>query len=342
MKIARLYEKMGADASTAGSQKLRCLLCAHHCVLDDNRLGICKVRKNIGGELYSLNYDKVAATHNDPIEKKPLYHFLPGSTSFSIATMGCNFSCKFCQNNSLSVVHGENHIFGEAVPPEQIVQTALHYGSKSISYTYSEPTIYYELMYETARLAKEKGIKNVMVTNGYMSSEAIEEIAPYMDGANIDLKAFTESFYKKYCGARLSPVLDTIKAMKEKNIWVELTTLLIPGLNDDPKEIRELVSFIVSVDDTIPWHVSRFYPQHQLNNLPPTSPQAIFDCLKIGTEMGLKYLYAGNISADKWEDTWCPNCGELLVKRSGYFTRVQHLSDGKCGKCSHPIAGVWK
>lgn len=342
MKPARLYEKY--EKAGPDTLKVRCQLCSHHCILDDNQLGICQVRKNMGGTLYSLNYDKVAATHADPIEKKPLYHFFPASTSYSIATMGCNFKCIFCQNNSLSVVHGENKIYGDAISPEQIVEAAWHYGSKSISYTYTEPTIYYELMYESAKLAKEKGIKNVMVTNGYMSSEALEEIAPYMDGANIDLKAFNNEFYKEYCSARLSPVLETIKSMKEKGIWVELTTLIIPGLNDDPGEIRELISFILSVDETIPWHVSRFYPQHQLTNLPPTSPNSIFDALETGADMGLQYLYAGNIGSEKWEDTRCPNCGELLITRSGYFTRVKNLdaSKGQCGKCGHPIAGVWK
>lgn len=334
MKKALLNEKVGSGT--------RCLVCSHHCILKDNQLGVCKVRKNINGELYSLNYDKVAATHSDPIEKKPLYHFLPASTSYSVAAMGCNFKCVFCQNNSLSVVHGENSIYGEAIAPAQLVQTALRHNSQSISYTYSEPTIYFELMIETAKLAKEKGLKNVMVTNGYMSRPALDEIAPYMDGANIDLKAFSDDFYKTYCGARLAPVLETIKGMKEKGIWIELTTLLIPGLNDDPREIKELISFILSVDETIPWHMSRFYPQHQLTDVPPTDPGTIFDFLGMGTEMGLKYLYAGNVASEKWDGTHCPRCNALLIERSGYSTRVLNLSDGQCGSCGHAIAGVWE
>ena len=333
MKRALLSEKAGNG--------VKCLVCSHHCILKEDGLGICKVRKNIGGELYSLNYDKVAATHSDPIEKKPLYHFLPGSVSYSVAAMGCNFHCIFCQNNSLSVVYNENSIYGEAVSPGQLVQTALRYNSKSISYTYSEPTIYFELMFETAKLAKEKGLKNVMVTNGYMSTYALEEIAPYMDAANIDLKAFSDDFYKKYCGARLQPVLDTIEGMKKKDIWIELTTLLIPGLNDSPREIKELISFIAGVDESIPWHMSRFYPQHKLTDVPPTNPGAIFDFLKMGADMGLKYLYAGNVSSDEWEDTHCPGCGALLIKRSGYFTRVLDFTNGRCDSCGRAIPGVW-
>lgn len=337
MKAARLYEAYGES----DSQKVQCKLCAHRCILEDGRSGVCKVRKNSGGELYTLNYHKVAATHSDPIEKKPLYHFLPGSTSFSMATMGCNFSCKFCQNHSLSVVHGESQLFGEAVPPEQLVAAALHYNSQSISYTYSEPTIYFELMYETAKLAKEQGLKNVMVTNGYMTAEALEEIAPYMDAANIDLKAFKDEFYKKQCGARLEPVLETIRGMKANGIWIELTTLLIPGLNDDPQEIKDLISFIVEVDPEIPWHVSRFYPQHRLTDVDPTDPRAIYSFLEMAGDMGLQYLYAGNVASDKWEDTRCPKCDALLIQRSGYFTRVKNMAQGTCTSCNHPIPGVW-
>jgi pyruvate formate lyase activating enzyme len=338
MKPALLYEKY----EKKGVHKVRCLLCPHHCILGDNQVGICSVRQNIKGELYSLNYDRVAATHSDPIEKKPLYHFLPASTSFSIATMGCNFKCAFCQNHSLSRVEDSGNIYGEPISPEQLVKTALKNRAQSISYTYTEPTIYFELMLETAKLAKNSGIKNVMVSNGYMSGEALEMIAPYMDGANVDLKAFTDDFYKKYCGARLAPVLDTIKAMKQKGIWVEVTTLLIPGLNSDREEVKQLISFILSVDATIPWHVSRFYPQYKLADIPPTDSGTIFDFLETAKEMGLQYLYAGNIRSGQWEDTHCPQCNTLLIERQGYFTRILDLSNGKCGSCGHPIPGVWK
>jgi pyruvate formate lyase activating enzyme len=333
--LCETYEKGGAH-------KVKCLLCPHQCILGEQQSGICNVRKNIDGKLYSLNYDRVAATHFDPIEKKPLYHFLPASTSFSIATMGCNLQCIFCQNHSLSRVEDAGSIFGESISPEQLVKTALKNHSQSISYTYTEPTIYFELMLETAKLAKKSGLKNVMVTNGFISSQALEMIAPYMDSANVDLKAFTEDFYKKYCSARLTPVLDTIKAMNQKGIWVEVTTLLIPGLNTNPEELKQLISFIISVDETIPWHVSRFYPQYKLNNLSTTDPGIIFDILETAKAMGIQYLYAGNVSSDYWENTHCPKCNTLLIKRHGYYTRVLELSEGKCASCGHTIAGVWK
>jgi pyruvate formate lyase activating enzyme len=239
------------------------------------------------------------------------------------------------------VVQSETRIFGEPISPGELVGMAERYGSQSIAYTYSEPTIYFELMLETAKLAGEKGIKNIMVTNGYMSAEALEMMAPWLDAANIDLKAFTESFYKEYCNGRLAPVLETIKRMKERDIWVELTTLLIPGLNDDNGEIKELVSFIASVDDTIPWHVSRFFPQHHLLDVPPTPTGSIYDVLDIGKEMGLKYVYAGNVAGDEFAHTRCPSCHAVLIQRSGYYTRVLNLTNGKCGSCQQPIAGVW-
>lgn len=341
MKPARLYEVYGDTGSESHNARVRCQLCAHRCILGNGDLGICKVRKNSGGSLYTLNYHRVAATHSDPIEKKPLYHFLPGSMSFSMAAMGCNFTCKFCQNHSLSVVHGESHLFGEAVPPEQLVAAALHYNSQSISYTYSEPTIYFELMIDTARLAKEQGLKNVMVTNGYMTAEALQEVSPYMDAANIDLKAFNDGFYKTQCGARLEPVLETIKGMKARGIWIELTTLLIPGLNDDPGEVKDLISFIVDVDPEIPWHVSRFYPQHRLTDVAPTDPRAIYGFLEMAQDLGLQYVYAGNVASDKWEDTRCPRCETLLIRRSGYSTRVKNMDRSVCTACGHKIAGFW-
>ncbi|MCP5105053.1 MAG: AmmeMemoRadiSam system radical SAM enzyme, partial [bacterium] len=265
----------------------------------------------------------------------------PISTSFSVATMGCNFKCSFCQNHSLSVVQSEARVFGEKIPPEELVETALRYDSQSISYTYSEPTIYFELMLETAKLAKEQGLKNVMVTNGYMSAEALEMIAPFMDAANIDLKAFRDDFYKKNCGGTLAPVLDTIKAMKARGIWVELTTLLIPGLNTDEGEIKELISFILSVDENIPWHVSRFYPQHRLLDVPPTPTGSIFADLETGKEMGLNYVYAGNVADGHFAHTYCPACNTLLIERSGYYTRITNLVEGTCGNCGHSIPGVW-
>lgn len=334
MKPALLTERLTEN-------KVQCNLCAHRCRLPENKVGICGVRKNIDGTLFSLNYNRVAATHPDPIEKKPLYHCLPASTSFSIATMGCNFSCKFCQNHSLAMVKNER-VFGEPITPDELVESALSCDARSIAYTYTEPTVYFELMLETARLAKLAGLKNLMVTNGYMSQEASIEIQPYLDGANIDLKAFNDTFYKTYCGARLEPVKETIARMNEAGIWVELTTLLIPGLNDEDGEIDRMTDFIAGVDPGIPWHVSRFFPQHQLTDAPITPEDSIYKCLETGKAKGIQYLYAGNIPGDKWAHTHCHNCGALLIKRSGYSARVIDINGGKCGNCDTAIPGIWK
>lgn len=335
MKPALLYERLADN-------KIKCQLCPHNCLVDDGQSGICRVRKNLGGDFFSLNFHKVAATHMDPIEKKPLYHFLPSSPSFSMATMGCNLSCRFCQNNSLSMVINEHHLFGKEIAPEQLVDMALKEKASSISYTYSEPTIYFELMLETAKIAKDKGLKNVMVSNGFMSEKALELIAPYMDAANIDLKAYSDEFYRKFCGARLQPVLETIKNMHKMKIWIEVTTLLIPGLNTDKDQLKELISFILEVDAHIPWHVSRFFPQHKMKDMPITATDTIYLALEKGKEMGLKHLYGGNMAPDQWSDTYCTRCQSVLVERSGYTTVIKDLSGGKCGQCQTPIAGVWE
>jgi pyruvate formate lyase activating enzyme len=331
-----------ADLFETGIEKqVICHLCAHQCQIRDGKTGICRVRKNIAGTLYSLNADRVIALHLDPIEKKPLYHFLPGSSSFSIAAMGCNFSCSFCQNHSISVVNEEQEITGETIAPEQLVQTALKKHAHSISYTYTEPTVFFELMLETARVAKQECIKNVMVTNGYMSQQALSKLAPFLDAANIDLKSFSDDFYKKYCSARLQPVLKTISAMKARGIWLEVTTLLIPGLNDDLTEIKHLIEFLVGVDEKIPWHVSRFFPQHRLLDIPPTAADSINGFLQMGAEMGLKFLYSGNLAADQWSDTYCSQCKKKLLQRIGYQTKVIGMQDGHCAFCGQSIPGVW-
>jgi pyruvate formate lyase activating enzyme len=318
-----------------------CRLCAHQCRLAEGATGICRVRKNIGGVLYSLNSDHVAAIHIDPIEKKPLYHFLPGSSTFSIAAMGCNFSCRFCQNHELSMVNEENLIAGETVSPERLVQLALKSRAGSLSYTYTEPTVFFELMLETARLARRAGLKNVMVSNGYMSGQALSLLGPFLDAANIDLKAFNDRFYKKYCSARLGPVLETISAMHARGIWLEVTTLLIPGLNDDHEEIKGLIGFLLGLDAGLPWHVSRFFPQYQLQDVPQTSAAAIHGFLRLGAEMGLNYLYGGNLASDRWNDTHCPRCQEKLIRRLGYQTEILALQSGKCRSCGQEIPGVW-
>jgi len=323
------------------NHRVQCNLCPHSCSLKEGQLGLCMVRKNINGQLISLSYDKIAAIHSDPIEKKPLYHVLPGSQSLSIATMGCNFTCKFCQNHSLSMVGDQNQIFGEKKSPKDVIELALETGARSISYTYTEPTVFFELMLETAKLARQNGLKNIMVTNGYMSRDALSMIAPYLDAANIDLKAFSDDFYRKYCNARLEPVIKTIKAMREFGIWIELTTLLIPGLNDDQTEVGQLIHFILDLDRDIPWHVSRFFPHYQLLETSPTDVALITSVLQSARSRGLKFLYGGNFSSSDWTDTCCPDCGALLIERNGYSTKIPELTRGACSKCGYLIPGIW-
>jgi pyruvate formate lyase activating enzyme len=321
--------------------KVKCTLCPHFCVIRDGDTGICGVRKNIRGELFSLNSDKVVAVHSDPIEKKPLYHFLPGSRSLSIAAMGCNFRCRFCQNYSISMAGTGAGITGEKMSPDSIVDLALRSGSGSVSYTYTEPTVYFELMFETARAARDAGLRNVMVSNGFISSPALEKLIPLMDGANIDLKSHSDTFYKKECGGRLQPILDSIRYISNSTCWLEVTTLLIPGLNTDERETERMISFLVGTDTEIPWHVSRFFPNYKAGDIPPTDTALIGDVMKKAEDAGLKYIYGGNYNSGRWEDTRCPECGRTLLSRSGYSVETNDIQNGKCRHCSNPIPGVW-
>lgn len=331
----------GMFAERKSGGRVRCNLCPHACLLNEGQRGICGVRKNAGGVLYSLNSDKITAVHSDPIEKKPLYHFLPGSDSLSIAAMGCNFRCGFCQNHSISMVDGEGGIAGEDLKPDDIIHAAIRGGAASISYTYTEPTVFFELMFTTAKAAKEAGLKNVMVSNGYISGEALETIIPYMDGANIDLKSYSEEFYTVQCGGRLAPVLDTIIRLNHSPCWIELTTLMIPGLNTSEKEIEMITSFIAETNTEIPWHVSRFFPRFKAGDRQPTDPGMIEGVLDTAEKNGLKYVYGGNFNSGKWGETRCHECGKTLIKRRGYDTDVEGLSAGKCVKCRTEIPGVW-
>ncbi len=337
MKEALLYESIE-------SGKVRCNLCNHRCVIDSDKKGICRVRLNQEGKLYSLVYPKIIAAHVDPIEKKPLFHFLPGSLSYSISTVGCNFKCSFCQNFEISQypeIYGG--IAGQAIPPEEIVRQALTFECASISYTYTEPTIYFELAYECSQIAYSYGLKNVFVSNGYMTKEAIDLIKPYLHGINVDLKAFRESFYKKFCKARLGPVLDSLKYLKKYGIWVEVTTLVIPGENDSPEELRDIARFIKEeLSSETPWHISRFYPTYKLNEHPPTPVKTLEKAYEIGREEGLKFVYLGNVPGHETESTFCPGCGKILIKRLGFHVEYNLIEKGKCPYCGEEISGVWE
>lgn len=289
-KPAILYEQLVDN-------KVHCYLCNHHCKIAESKFGICGVRQNINDKLYTHVYGKVIASHIDPIEKKPLYHFLPGSTSYSIATPGCNFRCGFCQNWQISQFNLKEDFQydGLELSPEDIVKAAKLNNCQSVAYTYTEPTIFFEYAYDTAKLAKKFDLSNIFVTNGYMTKEALEKISPYLDAANIDLKSFRNEFYKKICGARLQPVLDTIKNMKEMNIWVEVTTLVVPDQNDSKQELNNIAEFIAQTGIDIPWHINRFHPDYQFTEAKPTPLETLQMAEEIGKKHGLKYIHLGNI-----------------------------------------------
>ncbi|UCH81168.1 MAG: AmmeMemoRadiSam system radical SAM enzyme [Nitrospiraceae bacterium] len=320
--------------------KVKCILCAHNCIIPEGKKGICSVRENRNGILYSLVYGKLISMNIDPIEKKPLFHFCPESTSFSISTVGCNFKCKHCQNYDIAQ-YPKTHdkIPGEDVTPEKVVHAAEKAGCKSISYTYTEPTVFFEFAYDCARIAHQRGIKNVFVSNGYTGTEAAKKIIPYIDGNNIDLKG-DDQFYKKVCGARLKPVLDTIRLMKESGVWVEITTLIIPSYNDSDEVLQDIIEFILSVDPAIPWHVTQFYPTYEILDKPRTPVETLRRARDMGLKAGLKYVYEGNVPGEGGENTYCPDCGELLIERIGYNTSNK-IKNGTCFKCSAKIEGVW-
>ncbi len=334
MREARLYTQTDKG-------RVHCNLCEFRCSIADGKRGVCGVRENIAGTLYTHVYGRLVAEHIDPIEKKPLFHFQPATKSYSIATVGCNFRCLHCQNSEISQMQ-RNHlrIIGEEVSAEEVVHEAYHTGCSSISYTYTEPTIFFEFAYDCAVLAKAKSLRNVFVTNGFMTKECLDEMKGVIDAANVDIKAFTEDFYKKVCGARLSPVLKAIERMRALGIWVEITTLLIATLNDSEDEIRAIAKWICGVDKNMPWHISAFHPAYRMPDIPPTPQKTIERARDIGIEEGLRYIYTGNIPGLKGESTFCYNCGELLIERWG-FTVKKNLVKGKaCPFCGAEIHGV--
>jgi len=332
-----MFQEPGEDG------KVLCGLCSHRCLIAPGHRGICAVRENREGTLYTLVYDRIIARNIDPIEKKPLFHFLPGSLSYSVATPGCNFRCKHCQNADISQLPRESGgmVPGEPASPAGIVEDALRHNCSSISYTYTEPTIFFELAYDTAKLARTAGLKNVFVSNGYITPEALREIGPFLDAANIDLKGFTDDFYKNICGARLQPVLDAIRLYKELGIWIEITTLVIPGHNDPESELGQIAAFVRSVGEGVPWHVSRFHPTYKLVDPPRTPAETLHRARKIGTDAGLHYVYEGNIPGEG-EETVCSICRKVLVKRYGFSVQENKIEGGKCGFCGATMDGVWE
>ncbi len=320
---------------------LQCNLCPRRCHLAEGQKGFCRARKNINGKLYALNYGQPVALHVDPIEKKPLAHVYPGSKSFSLATAGCNLRCKFCQNWEISQMDAEK-VKVEFIPPEEIVALAKKTNSKTIAFTYTEPVIFYEYMLEIAKIAQIEGIDCVMHSAGYVNEKPLREIAPYIKAANIDLKGFSDKFYKSFCGGDLKTVLATLKILKEEGVWIEITTLLIPGANDSDAEIKKLCEWIRdNLGEDTPLHFSRFFPMYKLTNLSPTSVKSLEKAREIAKTCGLNFVYVGNIPEHIGEDTFCPRCSSLLIKRTGYKILENNLKNGKCPYCNSPISGIW-
>ncbi len=359
MKEAMFYELLP-------NGRVLCNLCALYCKIASGRRGACGVRVNAGGVLYTLVYGKIIGRHVDPIEKKPLFHFLPGSLSYSIATVGCNFRCLHCQNYDISqqpksrgsvirreeadggpdvlctsLRDAEAGIPGEKRTPEEVVAAARSSRCRSIAYTYTEPTIFFEFAYDTARHAAAAAIANVFVTNGYITEQALAAVAPFLDAANIDLKSFDDSAHKRMTGARLQPVLDSIRAYKRLGIWIEVTTLVIPGHNDSESELRKIAEFIASVGTDIPWHVTRFYPAYRLLDRPPTPVATLRRARDIGYEAGLEYVYEGNVPGEGGENTVCHGCRAVLIERYGFDLVSNRIRNGCCPDCGRPIPGVW-
>ena len=333
IKEAMLYKALP-------DRKVSCFLCNHLCQIADSKFGFCGVRQNKDGKLYTHVYGEAIAAHVDPIEKKPLYHFLPGTTSFSIATIGCNFRCPFCQNWSISQAskRKEDVSSGHRLLPQDVVSAAVKYGCRSISYTYTEPTIFYEYAIDTAKLAAKKGLANVFVTNGYMTAEALEAFHPHLNACNVDLKSFRDEFYKEICQGHLQPVLESIRLMKKLGIWVEVTTLVVPGQNDSINELRSIARFISETDPDIPWHLSRFHPDYQFTDTPATPIEVLHKARSVGEEEGLHYVYIGNVYGES-ERTRCPSCGKTLIQRDGFHVSESKIKDSACPFCGARISG---
>ena len=334
---ARLYSA-GEDKS------VNCNLCSFRCHILPGKRGICGVRENQEGRLITLVYGHLIAANPDPIEKKPLFHFQPGTRSYSIATVGCNFNCLHCQNYAISQIskekgHRKPQIAGKLVSPTQVIDSAKTEQCASISYTYTEPTIFFEFAEDTALLAQRAGLKNAFVTNGYMTNECLQKMSGLIDAANVDLKSFDDNTYKRLCGARLSPVLKSIERMRELGIWVEVTTLVIPTVNDSEAELKSIARWLAKIDKNMPWHISAFYPTYKLTEAPPTPVETLVRAREIGLSEGLRYVYTGNIPCDEGESTFCYDCNRLLIKRYGFKVLENVIEDSKCPTCKTKIHG---
>jgi pyruvate formate lyase activating enzyme len=333
-KVSPYFTPLEGDA-------VRCELCPRRCRVSAGKRGFCRVRENREGKYYSLVYGNPCAIHLDPIEKKPFFHVLPGSKSLSIATAGCNFQCKFCQNWEISQAFPED-VYSYEVPPELAVKRAQEMGANSIAYTYVEPTIFYEYMLDIGTLAKKAGLLNVFHSNGFINPDPLQSLCKILDAANIDLKAFTQTFYQELCSGRLDPVLETLKILKRENIHLEITNLMIPTKNDDLSDVREMCRWVKEeLGAETPIHFSRFYPLYKLRKLPPTPISTLEKARKVALACGLEYVYIGNVPNHEAWNTFCPECHKMVIQRTGYMIRDMHLKEGKCQYCGKLIPGIW-
>lgn len=322
-------------------RSVQCDLCPRQCLVEPGKRGACDVRANQDGVFYSLVYGRIAAMHNDPIEKKPFFHFLPGSSALSIATVGCNFDCKFCQNWDLSQQRPEEADTAET-PPEDVVRSAVKWGCRSIAYTYNEPVVFAEFVRDTASAGKRQGIRSVVVSNGFIRKPPLADLAKSIDGYKVDLKAFDDAFYRDVVGGRLQPVLDTLVNLKSLGLWTEIVYLLVPTLNDDPVQLREMVSWVArELGPDVPLHFSRFYPQYKLKNLPPTPVQTLDRAWNLAKDKGMHFAYMGNVPGHPGENTVCPVCQKIVIRRIGFQTIENHIRAGACGFCGRTMPGVW-
>jgi pyruvate formate lyase activating enzyme len=323
-------------------QYVRCALCPHRCILAEGERGLCRVRENRGGRLYTFAYGNPCAIHVDPVEKKPFFHFLPGAAAFSLATAGCSLRCKYCQNYTISQRRPEE-TRNEDAPPQAVVAATAQSGAPVVAYTYSEPMVFYEYMLDTARLARRAGLRNVVVSAGYVNPEPLRALCRAVDAIKIDLKGYNDGFYRQVCGGTLAPVLESIRVIHEMGVHLEIVNLVVPTLNDDLDELRALAAWVLeTIGPDVPLHFSRFHPDYQLTNLPPTPIETLEAARQAALDAGLHYVYLGNVPGHEGNHTYCPHCGHMVVQRAGMSTAAMHIVDGRCATCGAPIAGVWE
>ncbi len=321
---------------------IKCQICPNECKIKEDETGDCRTKTNIDGTLYSIAYGNPCAVHIDPVEKKPLFHFLPSSKAFSIATAGCNLACLNCQNWEISQTSPTKTRNADLMP-EKVVSQAIANNCESIAYTYSDPVAFYEYTYDTAKIAREKGVKNILVSAGYINEKPLREWCQYIDAANIDLKSFSNDIYEMLNAGTLEPVLNTLKILKEEGVWLEITNLIVPTWNDDMDMIKKMCDWLVSNGFTdTPLFFSRFHPEYQLTNLPPTPVSTLTKAREIAVKSGINCVYIGNIPGSDAENTYCPNCKNLLIERKGFRILENNIKDGKCNSCGHTIPGVWE